>query len=276
MLHEDALNIYTDGSMLPSPRSGGIGIIFVVIDGNGDPQVIKQFDRPGFKQSTNQEMELEACIVGIAEALDDDDLSTHLRIEVFTDSKYVQENYKNALFAWPKSQWKSRSTKRPILHVDQWKRLIRLFHRASRERKRININWIKGHKGNPYNKAADKAAKRSAKSALNPPKSLVSVRRKLSKEKTVIGSVEMQGQQIGVRVITSQFLASPHKLWKYKYEIISTESDFFGNVDEIFSELHLRDGHHYEVRFNETTANPRIVDMVRELDRTPEMRDEST
>jgi ribonuclease HI len=32
MLKEQALNIYTDGSMLPSPRAGGIGIVFVIID----------------------------------------------------------------------------------------------------------------------------------------------------------------------------------------------------------------------------------------------------
>jgi hypothetical protein len=54
---------------------------------------------------------------------------------------------------------------------------------------------------NPYNKAADKAAKRSAKNALNPPRSV----------------------------------------------------DF---VDEIFSEIYLRDGRHYEVRVNDVTANP--------------------
>jgi ribonuclease HI len=41
MLIENALNIYTDGSMLPSPRTGGIGIVFVVIDEKGDPQIIK-------------------------------------------------------------------------------------------------------------------------------------------------------------------------------------------------------------------------------------------
>jgi hypothetical protein len=37
-----------------------------------------------------------------------------------------------------------------------------------------------------------------------------------------------------------------------------TDSQFHGNVDEIFSTIALRDGHHYEVRVNGST------DMTRE------------
>jgi ribonuclease HI len=269
MLKERALNIYTDGSMLPSPRSGGIGIIFVVINAGGDAEIIRSIDSPGFKQSTNQEMELEACIVALDEALYDSNLAIYSEIEVFTDSMYVQGNYKKALFSWPKTQWKSRSTRRPILHVEQWKRLVKLFQYAHRTRRRVNINWVKGHKGNPYNKAADKAAKRSARNPLNPPKAVVSVRRKMSEEKTAIGSVKMLGQRLDVRIITAQYLGSPHRLWKYKYEVLTSESDYFGKVDEIFSELCLRDGHHYEVLVNAETANPRILELVREIDRSP-------
>jgi ribonuclease HI len=152
--------------MLPNPRAGGIGIVFVVINDAGDAQIIKEFERPGFRHSTNQEMELEACVVGLQEALDDADLAKYAQIAIFTDSKYVEANYKSAMFSWPKTQWKNRSTGRPILHVPQWKRLVKLFQRASREGRRVEINWIKGHKQNPYNRAADKTAKRSAKNPL--------------------------------------------------------------------------------------------------------------
>jgi ribonuclease HI len=75
MLHENALNIYTDGSMYSGPRAGGIGIIFVIINDAGDAEIVKESERPGYKQSTNQEMELEACLVALEEALDDVDLS---------------------------------------------------------------------------------------------------------------------------------------------------------------------------------------------------------
>ena len=270
MLHEHALNIYTDGSMFSGPRTGGIGIVFVIINDAGDAQVIKQFDRPGYHQATNQEMELEACIVALEEALGDHELAQYSRIEIFTDSQYVVQGHKSAKFIWPKTQWTSRETGRPILHVQQWKRLLRLFKRAEQARRRVNIQWVKGHRQNPYNKAADKAAKRSAKNALNKPLSNVSVRRKKSAKKTEIGSVTMQGQQLIVRIITAQFLSSPHRLWKYKYEVLSAESEFCGNVDEIFSEVYMRDGHEYEVRLNDNTENPRIVEVLRDLKNTHE------
>jgi hypothetical protein len=104
MLIENALNIFTDGSMLPSPRAGGIGIVFVVINDAGDPQIIKQFDRPGYIQATNNEMELEASIVGLQEALDDPELRKYSKVEIFPDSKYVQGNQINLMFVWPKTQ----------------------------------------------------------------------------------------------------------------------------------------------------------------------------
>lgn len=266
MLKDTALNIYTDGSMYSSPRAGGIGIVFVIINAAGEAQIIKEFDRPGFQQSTNQEMELEACVVALEEALDDPELSQYYEIEIWTDSQYVESNQNNLKFVWPKTQWKGRAG-RPILHVPQWKRLLRLLQRAHRERKRVHFNWVKGHKKNPYNKAADKAAKRSAKNPLNPPKSVVSVRRKQTSRTTEIGSIKMKEQVLDVRIVTAQFLGSPHKLWKYKYEVLSQESEFHGHLDEIFSEHYLRDGRHYTVRVNDNTANPRIVEVLSELDR---------
>ena len=84
---------------------------------------------------------------------------------------------------------------------------------------------------NPYNKQADNAARRSAKNPLNPSKSS-SVRRKISGKSTEIG--EMLGQLLTVRILTTEYLESPHRLWKHKYEVLSTDSPFHGNVDEIF------------------------------------------
>ena len=48
--------------------------------------------------------------------------------------------------------------------------------------------------------------------------------------------------------------------------MLSTDSPFHGNVDEIFSRIALRDGHHYEVRVNDSTDNPRIDELIREID----------
>lgn len=267
MLVENALNIFTDGSMFSNPRAGGIGIIFVVVNDSGDAAVINEFEYPGYRQSTNNEMELEACIKALDEALTNKDLFQYSQIALFTDSQYVTENVRNAMFVWPKSQWTNRNTGRPILHVPQWKRLLKLLKLANSERRTVDFQWVKGHKKNPYNKQADKAAKRSAKNALNAPLSTVSVRRKITPNKSEIGSVKMIGQELSIRILTTEYLSSPHRLWKYKYEVLSTESPYDGNVDDIFSKIALRDGHHYVVKVNESTKNPTIVAMVCELDR---------
>ena len=50
---------------------------------------------------------------------------------------------------------------------------------------------------------------------------------------------------------------------------LSTDSPFHGNVDEIFSTIALRDSHHYEVRLSDRTDNPRILELIREIDRPP-------
>lgn len=76
----------------------------------------------------------------------------------------------------------------------------------------------------------------------------------------------MLGQLLAVRILTTEYLGSPYRLWKNKYEVLSTDSPFHGNVDEIFSRIALRDGHHYEVRVNDSTDNPRIDELIREID----------
>jgi len=65
---ENALNIYTDGSSLPHPRSGGIRIRFVTDDAQGE-EVIENVELPGYKNATNNQMELYACVAALKEAL---------------------------------------------------------------------------------------------------------------------------------------------------------------------------------------------------------------
>lgn len=61
VLRDNALNIFADGSSLPRPRRGGIGIRFVTTNALGD-EVIEDHYLPGYKGATNNQMELMACI----------------------------------------------------------------------------------------------------------------------------------------------------------------------------------------------------------------------
>jgi len=74
----------------------------------------------------------------------------------------------------------------------------------------------------------------------------------------------MNGQRVTLRIISCEYLRV-QRCWRYKYEVMSKASSYFGNVDWIFSEISLRDGHTYYVRLNDETPNPRILKLYREV-----------
>ena len=256
---ENALNIFTDGSSRSSPRAGGIGIRFVIINSAGEEQ-IQDYDFDGYKGATNNQMEIYACNKALKQAMDFDFPPNISRIVIFTDSLYVVENYKRAMFEWPNTRWFTHSG-RPVLNANLWKELIKYIKNI---RMSVEIKWVKGHSISEHNKAADRLAKASSKKPFNKPLSYVSVRRKNTDKKVDIGSVDMNGQRFTIRIITSEHL-SIQKLWKYRYEVVSLRSQYRGNVDFIFSDNFLSTGHTYYVKVNSVTNNPRIEKVFREV-----------
>lgn len=261
VLRDNALNIFTDGSSLPHPRRGGIGIRFVTTDTAGD-EVIEEHCLLGYKGATNNQMELMACIKALEIASDHPMLDTVNEVWLYTDSMYVTNNMPNAMFGWQKMRWMNRSG-RPIENADLWKELLRVVKRVPR---RVRFQWVKGHAKNTHNKAVDKLAKQSAKGVLNKSLRVTAVRRKKTDRPVQVGSVTMEGQTMSVRIITDTYMKT-QKLYKYMYEVLSEGSPNCGNCDYIYSEITLCAGHHYEVRVNETPENPRIVEVLNELDR---------
>jgi ribonuclease HI len=262
MIQEDALNIFTDGSCLPSPRRGGVGIHFVTVNEVGD-EVIENLSVPGYRGETNNRMELQACITSLEASLHRDLPSKIRRVIISSDSTYVIIHYKSAMFRWPHTKW-MRTNGEPVLNADLWKKLVRLILKLQRLRLRVEFHWVKGHAKDPHNKAADKLAKQSAKNASNPPMAVVKVRRKKTQKSLEQGSVKMHGQRILIRVITDEYLKI-QKINRYRYEVISPTSKYFGNVDIALSGLLLSAGHTYEVTFNKNQNNPRITRLIAEV-----------
>lgn len=262
MIKEDALNIYTDGSSLSGPRKGGIGVRFITINELGD-EVVSDIELTGYKGATSNQMELYACVAALKEAREYHNLTAINSIEIFTDSQYVASNYKTAMFDWSGNGWTNREG-RPVANADLWKDLLKLIKKCSPLR--VNIQWVKGHARDKHNKAVDKLAKKSAKAFLNPPLTIVEVRRKKTQKSVEIGSVEMRGQRLRIRILTSEYWRV-QRIIKYKYEVLSKGSRYFGNVDAIFSHEDMRAGHHYKVVVNKHTANPMITRVLRQIDR---------
>jgi len=94
-----ALLIYTDGSARPkNPGHGGVGVRFVFPDFLEKDEFRKDFNLPGYKSATNNQMELKASILGLLEALKLEEIKsgTINSIIICTDSLYLKDNYKKA------------------------------------------------------------------------------------------------------------------------------------------------------------------------------------
>jgi ribonuclease HI len=78
VLDERALHIYTDGSSYSNPRRGGVGVLYVVFS-SLDEELVTELSFPGYKEGTNNQMELYACILGLRNAGKNFDLTKYRR-----------------------------------------------------------------------------------------------------------------------------------------------------------------------------------------------------
>jgi len=254
-LEDDALGVYADGSSRSHPRRGGVGFRFVWTGEDGH-EVTYDSDCVGYREATNNQMELRAVTEALREAVarwSPVNVSDFRKIVVFSDSTYLVNGYESARSRWPANRWMTADG-RPVENADLWQELLKAIRHTG---KRVDLMWISGKKSR-HAKAVDKLAKGSADGYLNPPLSPTRVRRKRGPSQVTIGSVPMEGQTMRIYVRTDRLL-TVQRLYKYRYEVRSP-GPLFGRVDDLVSErsiLHSA-GHEYEVRVNEDQANPRI------------------
>lgn len=265
-LDERDLNVYIDGSSLSSPRRGGVGILFITEGPDGHWRETP-YDVAGFAGATNNQMELQACIEalqGLVRGWVPVDAASYRKVVFWTDSQYLVNGYDAARFTWARARWLTRDGN-PVANTPLWKELVRLAARLGRP---VEFRWVKGHKDSFFNKRADKLAKGSAKSpVLRGPLDARKIRRKRTTEKVQRGSVEMLGQQMTIRLF-EEVDQSSQGLVRFKYEVMTKRSPYFGMVDYIWvgRGTLLRAGHTYRVRVNRDTRRPRIVKVLAEAD----------
>jgi ribonuclease HI len=257
------LHVYTDGSSYPGPRRGGVGIRFVMTDAAGREQ-FEDYPLPGYDNASNNAAELAAVVDALKAVVVRRiiDLKRYRRIVIWTDSKYLTEGYDSARFSWQSNGWETREGN-PVANAAQWKELLRLAHRTG---KPLEMKWVKGHKKSEHNKAVDKLARKSASVRTGRHLSLVKVRRKRTDASVERGSVLMKAQRITIRIIEDRF-EPVQRMNRYKYEVVSRASEYFGRVDMIYStaDLHLSAGHTYYVRVNDETDAPRVTKVFHEV-----------
>jgi len=261
---EDALLIYTDGSLYPKGRKGGYGIVFIHVDAVGEERVIADHSPPGISGTTGNRMELQACIDALRMAPDLDCFDTVSQVVIRTDSRYIVNNYRSALGSWRSSGWKNWQG-RPVENADLWKDFARAYRKMH---KRAEIHWVKGHgKGrakDPYNVRADKLAKESAKNPLSRRVFRSSVRRKISPTPTKRGSVKIYGHRFVIYIVEVKW-EKVEKIWQYRYQVMSKDSPDYHNTDWIYSNEQMRDGDYYEVQVNHDLGYPQVLEVLREV-----------
>ena len=128
--------IYTDGAASGNPGPGGYGVVMKY--GSHRKEL-----NGGFRQTTNNRMELLAVIVALEQLKYDGSPAT-----IYSDSKYVCEAVNQGwLFDWERKGYKKKK------NPDLWKRFLPLYRKH-----KIKLVWIKGHSNIPENERADQMA----------------------------------------------------------------------------------------------------------------------
>jgi len=146
VMTDDCIEIYTDGGAINNPGPGGYGVV-IVADGT-----MRELSG-GYCHTTNNRMELMACIKGI-EAL----IPEKRKVVLFSDSRYVVNGItKGWAKSWRKRSW-IKSDGKPAVNPDLWEILLDLTEGLN-----ISFRWLKGHAGHPLNERCDQLAVHSAR-----------------------------------------------------------------------------------------------------------------
>lgn len=146
----EVVNIYTDGACKGNPGVGGWGAL---LEMNGKEKELFG----GERLTTNNRMELLAVIRAL------EALKRRCKVQLHTDSKYVQQGISEWIHGWKKNGWRT-AAKKPVKNDDLWKELD-----AVSQQHDVKWLWVKGHAGHNGNERADELANRGVESVERKP-----------------------------------------------------------------------------------------------------------
>lgn len=263
-----ALKLYIDGNAYDNPGGSGGYACFAKFPeswNRPDEQVFSE----GFHETTNNRMELCACIRALEYVVDKGRALGVDRVQIFTDSMYVYDHQRRPS-VWRRDGWKARSGK-PIENPDLWKRYLSVRAQC---KVRTDILWTPGKK-RPILKSVDRAAKAAGKA---PSKSDRGFRMgKIGKSKVQGGSSSpfpAKGQEQVIRIYRSALIGKAgHKI---HFNIFDVQTGQFHEKhtayasDVLINELHR--GNTYRVQFNSDMHNPQVVTILERLEVTPDSK----
>ena len=142
--------IYTDGGCLVNPGPGGYGVVLTVA---GKRRELSG----GFRRTTNNRMELMACIAGL------EAVSAGASAAIYTDSRYLANGIsKGWAERWQAMHWERAGE--PVPNADLWQRLLALCAQRT-----VTFQWLRGHAGHPENERCHLLAGEAMRRRLLPP-----------------------------------------------------------------------------------------------------------
>lgn len=135
----DEVEMYADGACRGNPGPGGWGVL---LRSGGRERSF----HGGEAATTNNRMELTAVIRGL------EALKRSCRVQLYTDSQYVQKGITQWIHDWKRRGWRT-ADKKPVKNVDLWQQLDALAGRHT-----VTWHWVRGHAGHDGNERADALA----------------------------------------------------------------------------------------------------------------------
>lgn len=147
------MKIYTDGAFRPTTQVGGWAWVWAP----EDPRVwTSVFAGRVDEAGSSNRMELTAVLQALDTLQEAGAAGT--RVQVVSDSAYVV-NGSVHVHRWRRQQWLT-SRGDAVKNQDLWARFLEAHSKLRSRGTPLTLTWVKGHAGDPYNEACDRAATR--------------------------------------------------------------------------------------------------------------------
>lgn len=163
------IELYTDGSCLKNPGTGGYAFIIRYWDtpeGSDMPNPTLLEFKQGFRLTTNNRMEIMAGIEGIKKVIEmikAGTLNGATQLDVYSDSEYFCNSVNQRwIDKWQENNWMTSgyrgSQPQPVKNKDLWEQVIAIRKELQSISINLSLTHIEGHAGHEFNEKADKLA----------------------------------------------------------------------------------------------------------------------